>query len=113
MHKLREFIDRISNVLSGHRQILKVANNGIKLKRIEKCNAKLKRQCRCGRQWVRDWSGICYRSSNKKICDIPLYGNDQAKWMRKDFNAKKVYQGDEVRNSRLIVAIDDDVINIH
>ena len=96
MHKLREFIDRISNVLSGHRQILKAANNGIKLRRIEKCSARLKRQGRHGRQWGRDWSGICHRSSDKKICDIPLYGNDQAKRMRKDFNAKKVYQGTQV-----------------
>ena len=43
MHKLRDFIDRISNVLLDHRQILKVSNNGVELKRIINGNARLKR----------------------------------------------------------------------
>ena len=54
LHKLREFINRISNVWLGHRQILKVAENSAKLRRIRKGNARLKRQGRYGRQWGGD-----------------------------------------------------------
>ena len=96
MCKLREFIDSIGNVWLGHRQILKAIDNGTKLRRIGKCNTKLKRQGMCGQKWGGDWSGICHRSSGKKICYKPPLGKDQAERMRKDFNAKKVSQGTHV-----------------
>ena len=76
MHKLREFIDRIRNVWSGHRQILKVADNGAELKRIGKGSARFKRQDRCGRQWGGDWSGIRHRGSGKEVWYIPPLGKD-------------------------------------
>ena len=96
MHKLREFIDRISNVWSGHRHILKAVDNGVKLRWIGKGSARLKRQGRCGQQWGRDWSGICHRSSSKEVRYIPLLGKDHTERVRKDFNAKKVSQGTQV-----------------
>ena len=76
MHKLREFIDHISNVWSGHRHILKVVNNEVELRRTGKGNARLKRQGRCGQQWGGNWSGIRYRSSSKEVRYIPLLGKD-------------------------------------
>ena len=49
-HKLREFINRISNVWSGHRKILKAADNGVELRRIGKGSTQLKRQGWCGQE---------------------------------------------------------------
>ena len=49
-HKLRKFINRISNVWSGHRQILKATNNGVELRRIGKGSAQLNKQGWWGQQ---------------------------------------------------------------
>ena len=93
MHKLREFIDRISNVWSGHRHILKVSNNGAELRRIGNGSAQLKTQGWCDRQWGGGWSGICHRSSGKEVHYILSLGKDQTERVRNYFNAKKVSQG--------------------
>ena len=93
MHKLREFIDRISNVWLGHRRILKAVDNGAELRRIRKGSARLEREGLCGRQQGGDWSDICYRSSGKEVCYMLSLEKDQTERVSEDFNAKKVSQG--------------------
>ena len=51
-------------------------DNGTKLIRIEKCNAILKKQGGCYRQWGGDRSGIRHQSLGKKILYILPLGKD-------------------------------------